>query len=389
MYRCMQSMASQSRARLVSLIILALAVFTAGAATYTANNCTIAISDQIPTGQPLRALQLQLWNPSVTSQPAAGMWAQWRVENRVAFCASSLPSPVYSPGNPTATLASYRASLRVLFLACSTIATQANRPELRSIGIIFDGCSINGGVSLGYGMSSPDRTVAVIAYCGRLNDYYLFGLPLTPFAPELQVPFLQTSNGNDYPRPPFNDSLGRAVRRQARSLWSHSLHPGVGHCDALPDGGAFEMLWLTEAMSVRVPAAPVGGEWRLNPQSDSTCWLGTYQLRGICAPYSFVNPVIREASTVPRDSIRSYFWFPTRRCAEAWAQYCTSGMVTVQAPGAYRQAVAGTHRSAGALTDATAFDAQGRRVGHPRAAGSVLLVRTLPHARIAALPVPQ
>ncbi len=228
---------------------------TARAKTYSVPPFTVEISDAIPAGEKIRgAIVTQRWNPMLTEENGTSEFDAFTVEQRLATITAGFADQNLS-------MSEIQAGYASLVSAFDTLATRANRPELRYAGFIFEGCSIHGARSMSEGFGNPDRTIAVISFCGR--NFALFDLlpSFSPFMPELSFPHLQVSNGSDLDRVTWNDATTRQVRDEARGLWSASLHPRLGHCEAAPDGVKYELLWLAEAIKARVPATIPDGPY--------------------------------------------------------------------------------------------------------------------------------
>jgi uncharacterized protein (TIGR03382 family) len=305
---------------------LCLAPVGASAATYSVAPFTITIPDGIPASAKIRgAIAVQHWSPMMNTGAGKPMLDAFVVDQRLATITAGFQ-------DRDMTLADIQSEYRALITAFESLATIAGRPELRYVGFIFQGCSVHGARSLSEGLGDPDRTIAAVSFCGR--DYALFNL-VPSFSAGMQAlsfPHLQVSNGNDLDRVPWNDATTRQVRSEARGLWTSSLHPRLGHCEAAADGVAFELLWLREAIVARVPAEIPDGPYALTELSDASGWLGDYTMaRSADASsiwgtgYRFESPSVFSAASVPATEIGSHFWFPTEVAAKEWKHYAETG----------------------------------------------------------------
>jgi hypothetical protein len=323
-------MTATSRCRRYSLALLLVVglvpTATALAATYNVAPFTISISDAIPASEKIRGvIDTSRWNPMVTEANGKAEFDAFIVEQRLATITSGF-------SDQDLTLDQIVAQYQSLVAAFETIAVRANRPELRYAGFIFQGCSVHGARSMSEGFGNPDRTIAVISFCGR--NYALFTLlpSFSAFMPELSFPHLQVSNGSDLDRVTWNDATTRQVRSEARGLWTSSLHPRLGHCEAAADGLKYELLWLREAIKARVPATIPDGAYALTKLSDTNGWLGDYTpVRSTDSAsvwgdgYRFSGAKVFAGSSVPAADVNQYIWFPTRVAAEEWKNYADTG----------------------------------------------------------------
>lgn len=314
----------------LSVVGLFVAVFasvtTASAATYRVNSFTINISDSIPASAKIRgAIATQRWSPMTTESAGKGEFDAFVVEERLATISSGFNEQNLS-------LNQYLQEYAALVAAFDSVATLANRPELRSVGFIFQGCSIHGARSMSQGFGNPDRTIAAISFCGR--NYALFSLlpSFSTFMPELQYPHLQVTNGNDGDRVGWNDATTRQVRDEGRGLWTASLHPKLGHCDAAGDGIKYELLWLREVLKARVPSPVPDGAYTLKKLVDTNGWLGDYTPARSTSSgsvwgtgYKFNNATVFAASSVAANEVGQYIWFPTQVAAQEWKNYSDTG----------------------------------------------------------------
>jgi uncharacterized protein (TIGR03382 family) len=310
--------------------ILCLGIGSTGlAADYNSGAFYLTIPDSIPASEKLRGvISTSSWSPPVQDPPGRNQFQVFLVENRLA----ELTNGLAADGSYTPPLSQYRSENAAMLKALDAIATQANRPELKYVPLIFQGCSIHGSHAMLQAAVNPDRTLGAIAFCGR--NYALYDLipPNTPFMPELSIPLLMVSFGDDTDRVVWNDSAVRDVRMNARGLWSASLHPGLGHCESTSDGLNFELLWLKELMRRRLPTTIPSGAFSLKALPDTEAWLGDYTVDtsgdsgGVWGSgYRFTNARVLAASTVPPGDIGKYLWFPSRTVAEEWKHYSNTG----------------------------------------------------------------